>query len=68
MCSAWSGARLCEDIHRLATYQKIIAIEISPNLAGGYRSIKKHVKCGPESPLEVRGQALEGWISRMQCR
>jgi len=49
-------------------HQEIIRIDIGADLAGDGCSIKEHPKCGPESPLEVRGQAVEGRISRMKRR
>jgi hypothetical protein len=45
--------------------QKIIGIDIVADLTGGYRRPKKRLKGGSKPPIEVRGQRLEGRVSRV---
>ena len=56
-------------MHKLATAPKrSSAIDIGADLAGGCRGLKKRPKGGSESLLEVRGQGVEGRVSRVQGR
>ena len=48
--------------------QKILGCNIGADLAGAFRGFKERSKCGFESLLEVRGQGVEGRVSRMQGR
>jgi hypothetical protein len=45
--------------------QQIVWLDIGAHLAGCGRGFKQCLKRGSESLFEVRGQGVEGWISRV---
>jgi len=46
--------------------QQVVWRDTGAHLASGGRRFKQCLKRGPESLVEVRGQGVEGWISRVE--